>query len=286
MKLAAALSSVTVAVLLAAGACTASAPSAAGLQEPGGDRPEPVRPAESPEAPPLRGFALAVTSGATELFAADMERVELTHPAGAVGDAEADTARTLAHVRGVVAGLRLWAEDGAVVVDGPVPFTGRARSQTRGGVLRFSLTPRAGGGSAEHTLTAEVRGDEIVGRVWQRSPAGAEPRWTHSAFFRAPLRPVPPAEWPPRAPRSLSAERLPKGGVLLRWTVGRKAAPDAEYVVFRADSASSAAVRVGTTRELRFVDGAPRAGSATVWHVATRSARGAISTPSPAARVP
>ncbi|HEX6041177.1 hypothetical protein [Longimicrobium sp.] len=289
MKLAA-LSTLTAAVLLAIGACTASAPPVSDLADLETDRPEPVRAASSAAAtaPPLTGFALAVTTGATELYVVDMDRVELTHPAGTVGAAKGDSAATLAHVREVVAGLRFWAEDGAVIVYGPPPFTGRARSQTRGGVLRFSLTPRPGMRSGERTLAAEVRGGEITGRVSQHSPAGDPRTWAHGAFFHAPLRPVGSAEWPPRAPRGLSAERIP-GGVLLRWTVARHASADAEYVVYRADDAKGDAIEVGTTREMQFVDatpGAARGGPSPVWHVATRSASGALSTPSPSATRP
>jgi hypothetical protein len=169
------------ALLLTIGACTASAPAASGLADT--DRPEPVRPTQSATVQaPLTGMALAVTGGATELFVVDMGRAELTHPAGSLGDAEADTAATLAHVRSIVAGLQLWAEDGAVIIDGPPPFTGRARSLARGGVLRIALTPRPGAGSAERTVAAEVRGDEIVGRA--PPPARRGPGRTARSFAR------------------------------------------------------------------------------------------------------
>lgn len=287
MKLAAVLVAAAAAVLLAIGACTASSPPLSELADRDAQRPEPVRATEIRTPPPLTGLALAVASGDTALFVMDMDRVQLTHPAGSVGGAEADSAATLAHVRGVVAGLQFWAEDAAVVIDGPLPFTGRARSQTRGGVLRLSLTPRSGAGSSDRTITAEVRGDDIVGRVWQRSPSGHARPWTHSAFFRGPLRSVPPGEWPPRAPRSLSAEALPAGGVMLRWTVASHAPPDAEYVIYRTDRGMPPS-EVGRTRAMHFIDGAPgtRIQPGAAWHVASRSAAGALSTPSPSASLP
>jgi hypothetical protein len=248
--------------------------------------PEPVRPVadETPRAPVRTGLALALSRGATELFVIDAGRAELGNPQGTLGEADADSAATLARVREAVAGLRIWAEDGVVVVDGEPPLHGRARSQTRAGVLRFSLTPHGGGGSAEGALTAEVRGDEITGRVWLRSAAGEARPWMHSAFFRAPLRRAGTREWPPRPPRTLSAERIPGGGVLLRWTVARHAAPDVEYVVYRAGAGGEPPVRVGATREMYFV--AEADGGSASWYVVTRSAGGRESSPSPAAALP
>lgn len=195
------------ALLVALAACTPPQQPASALAEPDSQMPEPVRPAalSEPPRPALTGLALAVANGATELFVIDLNRVEISHSAGTVGEAEADSAATPAAIRAVLSDLRIWAQDGGVIVDGPAPFAGRARAQTRGGVLHVTLTHYHGAGSAEGALTAEVRGGEITGRVTRRSAEGETPRWMHSAFFRAPLHRIPPADWPLPTPRD-SAE--------------------------------------------------------------------------------
>jgi hypothetical protein len=268
--------------ILALAACTGSAPGS-GVVDVDAQLPEPVRPAASasPRTPALTGLTLAVTSGATELYVIDVDRVQVTSQ-GIAGGAAADPAATAETVRGVLRGLRFWAEDGGLIVEGQAPFAGRARAQTRGGVLRFSRTGSTEGG-AEGTLTAEVRGAEIVGRVAHRS--AADGTRMHGAFFRAPLRRVDPHDWPPRAPQTLSAERLADGGVLLRWTVPANSPPDAEYVVYRTADPSRPAVQAGLTRKTLYAAPAP-ADRAVSWYVVTRSASGATSSPSPSATLP
>lgn len=271
------------AVMLALSACS-PAPSA--VMDASSGMPEPVRPAApaSPRDHALTGFALAVSAGGTELYVLDAARAEVTGATGTAGDTDIAPDSAAARVRGALSDLRVWAEDGAVMVDGPPPFAGRARAQTRGGMLRFSLTPRAADGSPGGSITAEVRGGEITGRLAQRSPAGAAQAWSHGAFFRAPLRRVDARDWPPRAPRTLTAERLADGGVLLRWTVARNAPADAEYLVFRAADSPAAAVQAGATRKTQYVTDAGEAGGA--WYVVTRSAAGMRSGPSPSATLP
>jgi hypothetical protein len=188
------------ALLVALAACTPPQQPASALAEPdSGTMPEPL--SAAPRRPALTGLALAVANGATELFVIGLDGVEISHSAGTVGGVEADSAATLAAIRAVLADTRIWAQDGAVIVDGPAPFAGRARAQTRGGVLRLSLTHYHGEGSAEGALTAEVRGGEVTGRLTQSSAEGEAPRWMRSAFFRAPLRRIPPADWPLPTPR-------------------------------------------------------------------------------------
>jgi hypothetical protein len=273
-------------VIVALAACTAPTPPS--TVDADAQMPEPVRPAASasPRAPALTGLALAVSGGAMELYVIDVDRVRITAPQGTTGGAEADPAAAEEAVRGVLAGLRFWAEDGALMVEGPAPFGGRARVQARGGVLRFR-TPRTAGGSAEGTLTAEVRGAEIVGRVAQRSAPGEVRPWTRGAFFRAPLRRVDARDWPPRAPRTLSAERLADGGVLLRWTVPPHAPAGARYLVYFTGDPSRPAVLVMETEKMQYAAPASgaRAGSAS-WYVVARAAGGATSSPSPSATLP
>lgn len=265
--------------LLALAACT-SRPPPSGLADVDEGMPEPVRPATSgaPRPAPLTGIALAVSGAATELWVVDMNRVQVTQPVGTAGAADLDPAEAEARVREALAGLRIWAEDGAVILDGEAPFTGRARSQTYAGVMRVSRIPRGERGVPLGALTAEVRGEEITGRVWRRSPPGQAPAWTHGGFFRAPLRRVPPRDWPPRAPRALSAEPLADGGALLRWTAPPLAPPDVEYVVYRAGDT----VPAGVTKKLHYADGR----GVGTWYVVARSPAGQVSNPSPSTTLP
>jgi hypothetical protein len=269
--------------LLALAACT-SKPPPSGLVDVDERMPEPVRPAASGarRPAPLTGLALAVSGAATELWVIDMRRVQVTQPVGTAGVADLDPIAAEAQVREVLAGLRIWAEDGAVVLDGAAPFTGRARSQTYAGVMRFSLIPRGERGAPLGALTVEVRGDEITGRVSRRSAPGQAPAWTHGGFFRAPLRRVQPRDWPPRAPRALFAEPLVDGGALLRWTAPPLAPPDVEYAVYRAGDTADAPVLAGVTRELQYADGR----AAGTWYVVARTPAGQVSNPSPATTLP
>lgn len=265
--------------LLALAACT-SKPPPSGLAEVDERMPEPVRPAASgaPRPAPLTGIALAVSGAATELWVIDMEGVQVTQPVGTAGAADLDPAQAEARVREALAGLRIWAEDGGVILDGEAPFTGRARSQTYAGVMRFSRIPRGERGAPRGALTVEVRGDQITGRVSRRSAPGEGAAWSHGGFFRAPLRRVEPRDWPPRAPRALSAEPLADGGALLRWTAPPLAPPDVEYVVYRAGDT----VPAGVTKKLQYADDL----SAGTWYLVARSPAGQVSNPSPSTTLP
>ena len=186
------------AALLVLGACTPSPPPS-GMTDGGALLPEPVRAVAPRVRPaPTTGLAGALAEGTTEVFALDAGRMEITHPHGTAGEATVDTAATAEQLRAVLAGLRFRAVDGALLIEGEAPFAGRVRRQARGDVLRLSRIATRTGGPADCTLTAEVHGDDMVGRVVHRSSPGQVPEWSRAAFFRAPLHSVDSPEGAPR----------------------------------------------------------------------------------------